>query len=81
MALRTEGFARRLDTQTENHLFRVVQEALNNVRQHSGAEAATVALSFESGRIMVEVSDNGRGFTHFVAESPFATRLILGSLA
>ncbi len=63
VAVRTEGFARRLDTQTETTCFRVVQEALNNVRQHSGAEAATVALTFESGRIMVEVSDNGKGFS------------------
>jgi len=43
-------------------LFRVVQEALSNVRKHS--EAASVSVVVRSKRTFVEVSvmDNGRGF-------------------
>jgi signal transduction histidine kinase len=43
-------------------LFRVVQEALSNVRKHS--EAASVSVVLRSKRTFVEVSvmDNGRGF-------------------
>jgi signal transduction histidine kinase len=43
-------------------LFRVVQEALSNVRKHS--EAASVSVALRSKRTFVEVSvmDNGRGF-------------------
>jgi two-component system, NarL family, sensor histidine kinase UhpB len=41
---------------------RVVQEALANVRRHSGAEHAVVTLGVADGEILVEVEDDGRGF-------------------
>jgi two-component system, NarL family, sensor histidine kinase UhpB len=41
---------------------RVVQEALANVRRHSGAEHAVVTLGAAGGEILVEVEDDGRGF-------------------
>jgi PAS domain S-box-containing protein len=40
---------------------RVVQEALANVRRHSGARHARVRLSAEDGRARVEIEDDGRG--------------------
>lgn len=43
-------------------LFRVAQEALKNVVQHSGAAAATVELSGHDDRIELRISDSGVGF-------------------
>lgn len=42
--------------------YRIVQEALSNVRKHAGPEAtATVSLRVDGGTVVVEVSDDGRG--------------------
>jgi len=41
---------------------RVVQEALANVRRHSGARCATVTLGLEDDEVRVEIEDDGRGF-------------------
>jgi signal transduction histidine kinase len=43
-------------------IFRVMQEALNNVAKHSGSEAATISLSNEDGRIELVIQDDGQGF-------------------
>jgi signal transduction histidine kinase len=44
------------------HVYRVVQEALNNVTRHSGARKAWVRLQFLAQRLQVEIEDNGKGF-------------------
>jgi signal transduction histidine kinase len=43
-------------------LVRVVNEALNNVHEHSGADAATVSVVGETSTLVVEVADEGEGF-------------------
>jgi PAS domain S-box-containing protein len=43
-------------------LYRIVQEALNNVARHAGASQANVKLLCEPGQIALSISDNGRGF-------------------
>jgi PAS domain S-box-containing protein len=43
-------------------LYRVAQEALQNVIKHSGAAAATVELTAPAGELRLVVSDEGRGF-------------------
>lgn len=60
--LEVEGQARRLLSEEELTLFRIAQEALNNVRRHSGASRATVRLAFVPDRIQMAVEDNGKGF-------------------
>jgi signal transduction histidine kinase len=45
------------------HIFRVLQEALNNVARHSGAKSAWVRLRFTSDRLELEVEDHGSGFS------------------
>jgi signal transduction histidine kinase len=56
--------ARRLDLspQVEAQVFRIVQEALTNVRKHSGAARATVSFAVGDGRLDVSVADDGHGF-------------------
>jgi signal transduction histidine kinase len=43
-------------------LFRVAQEALNNVTRHSGAHRVDLSLQREDTEILLEVTDDGRGF-------------------
>jgi signal transduction histidine kinase len=43
------------------HVYRVLQEALNNVARHSMANAARVRLSFQQGSLRLEVEDSGIG--------------------
>jgi PAS domain S-box-containing protein len=43
-------------------LYRIAQEALNNIAKHSRASEATVRLSLEPSRVELSVCDNGIGF-------------------
>ena len=43
-------------------IFRIAQEALRNVKKHSGASRAVVRLEWEGDRLHVSVSDRGKGF-------------------
>lgn len=51
-----------LSSETELALFRIVQEALNNVRRHSGATKASINLTFGKGQGTLIIRDNGHGF-------------------
>ncbi|HSB75211.1 MAG TPA: sensor histidine kinase, partial [Terriglobales bacterium] len=46
------------------HVYRVLQEALNNVARHSGAREARVRLRFEPEALQLEVEDHGRGLAN-----------------
>jgi signal transduction histidine kinase len=56
------GEPRRLQPALELGLYRIVQEALHNVERHAGARLAAVVVGFESERVTLQVSDDGRGF-------------------
>jgi len=43
-------------------IFRVVQEALNNVRKHSGAKNASVRIEFTPVNVVLTITDKGKGF-------------------
>jgi PAS domain S-box-containing protein len=51
----------RLKAETELTIFRVTQEALDNVYRHSGTSTAAVRLFRDSEEIVLEVADEGRG--------------------
>src|SRR6185437_13212719 len=44
-------------------VYRVTQESLSNVAQHSGAGKVDVELSFEDPGTRLRIADDGRGFT------------------
>lgn len=52
----------RLPTEIEMVVFRFVQEALTNVARHSGTTQATVTVTTGADRVLLEVTDRGRGF-------------------
>jgi signal transduction histidine kinase len=61
ITLEIPGDFGRLSLEKEIALFRVVQESLANVHQHSGSATATVRISQSSGHVCVQVSDLGKG--------------------
>ena len=60
--LHTEGLRERLDSNTETVLYRVIQECVNNVIKHSGANNLDISLIKDADGISATVEDNGRGF-------------------
>ena len=56
------GSERRFSTEVELVLFRIVQEALNNVQRHAQADSAQITLEFLEGRTRLTIRDNGKGF-------------------
>ena len=53
----------RLSREKEIAVFRVVQEALANVHEHSGSATASVRITKSAGHVCVQVSDLGRGMS------------------
>jgi len=51
----------RLVGHLELALFRIAQEALTNVHHHSGSKSARVQISVTSNKIILRVSDRGKG--------------------
>ncbi|MDQ3864747.1 MAG: PAS domain S-box protein [Actinomycetota bacterium] len=52
----------RLPSEVEITLFRVTQEALNNVQKHAQTTEVCVALTRRGRKVRLEVRDEGRGF-------------------
>ncbi|MCB0456539.1 MAG: ATP-binding protein [Flavobacteriaceae bacterium] len=50
------------DKRQEVNIFRIIQEALNNIIKHANAEASKVTLKRNSNTVFLEVKDNGIGF-------------------
>ena len=52
-----------LDPSVEDVLIRTAQEALTNIDRHAGATAVHLTLSYLGDTVMLDVADNGTGFT------------------
>lgn len=66
------GRERRLSREAELALYRIAQQALNNVVRHARARRAAVQISFLDQEIKLEVSDNGIGFDMPLNPTDFA---------
>jgi len=64
------GIEGRLEPDVETALYRIVQEALNNVIRHGRATRADVLLERRGDRIVVIVEDDGQGFYPEAASGP-----------
>jgi signal transduction histidine kinase len=60
--LTVEGEKRRLTSEEELVLFRIAQEALNNVRRHSHASQVAIQMEFYPDGVRMTINDNGQGF-------------------
>ncbi|GAA2644467.1 MULTISPECIES: sensor histidine kinase [Streptomyces] len=58
-----EGTPAPLPDRVQSALLRIAQGALANVREHSGARTAALTLSFLGDQVVLDIADDGHGFT------------------
>jgi two-component system, NarL family, sensor kinase len=51
-----------LDTKAELNIYRIIQEALSNVRKYAQAQSAKVSINQTNNVIDIQIMDNGKGF-------------------
>jgi signal transduction histidine kinase len=55
------GESRPIGSRAGIHIYRILQEALNNVVRHSGSDEANVRLAFQPSSLVLEIEDHGKG--------------------
>jgi two-component system sensor histidine kinase DegS len=78
IAFNVQGPEQRLPPVIEVSLFRIAQEALTNVAQHSRASYAGLTLAIEEQQLLMTIEDNGVGFDVEVALSESTARSAFG---
>lgn len=63
------GKEKRLDASKEIVIYRIIQQALNNILKHAKATYITVALNYEEDRLSVSIKDDGNGFDTAIIQS------------
>jgi two-component system sensor histidine kinase DegS len=72
----------RLSPEIETTMFRISQEALNNIKKHANASRVTIRLSQKSDVVQLEIEDDGRGFDPVaLAENSYPERGGIGLLS
>lgn len=61
MVLNMEEIDTTFPKETEMHIFRIVQEAMNNIIKHSNATESTITVMKRESSVIVTVTDNGKG--------------------
>ena len=75
-----QGEPGRMPPAVETALFRVAQEAINNIARHSRATRADFVLDFAPGQVEIWIKDNGKGFDATTVISTSEHRRGLGLL-
>ena len=60
--LYTEGLDERMDSNLETVFYRIIQECVNNVIRHSGANELDISIVKDKDGISATIDDNGKGF-------------------
>jgi signal transduction histidine kinase len=61
--VKTKGNVRPLPEIVEENLLRICQEAITNTVKHSGANRVKIELVFNVENVILEIKDDGKGFT------------------
>jgi PAS domain S-box-containing protein len=61
--LKVNGDKVSLSEEADLALFRITQEAINNIKRHSEATTADITLVFEKNHVKLFIKDNGKGFS------------------
>ncbi len=51
-----------LKPEAELNIYRIIQESVNNILKHSGADKAKILIKRKNQNLFLEISDNGSGF-------------------
>ena len=57
-------FINRMDTNVETHLYRIIQEAVNNAIKYSSGSQIKVIFSHNVNNLRIEIKDDGKGFDY-----------------
>lgn len=57
------GSQYRFSSEKELVVFRIAQEALNNIKKHANASAVEMTIDFEADALTMTMRDNGQGFS------------------
>jgi len=60
--IHASGLDRRLTSEVETLVYRIVQEAMTNVLKHAAAQNVSIVLERRADRLRVVIEDDGRGF-------------------
>ncbi|MGC4082970.1 MAG: sensor histidine kinase [Vicinamibacterales bacterium] len=66
----------RLSPEQQTALFRIVQEALNNVVCHANASSVQVSIKESDTHVDLQIRDNGRGITASQVSAPASIGLL-----
>ncbi len=61
---------RELPLRVEHTLYRIAQEALNNIARHAEADQAEVVLDYRLEQVELQITDDGLGFEPATSGSP-----------
>ncbi|HMD53042.1 MAG TPA: ATP-binding protein, partial [Phycisphaerae bacterium] len=56
------SLTRRLPSAVELHLFRIVQEAINNITKHARAKSVKLRIRSQKNSVVLKIEDDGQGF-------------------
>lgn len=62
VSVETKGTDRRLSSDVEIALFRIIQGSIGNIIQHSKAKNAVIVLEYGDDELLLHISDDGVGF-------------------
>ena len=62
VSMETAGTEKRLPSEVETVVFRIAQEAVNNIVRHADAENVSITLEFADEAVILQVEDDGKGF-------------------
>jgi signal transduction histidine kinase len=70
MKIETSGEVLPLSEIIEENLLRICQEAITNVVKHAGAHVVNLNLNFEPQKVVLQIKDDGKGFTPETCAGP-----------
>jgi signal transduction histidine kinase len=67
-----------LDKSLKINLYRIMQEALSNIKKHAEAQTLTVKLLASHPNIMLRIEDDGKGFDYTTEQTPLVQKRKMG---
>lgn len=62
-AIELENIDGLFDAEEELNLYRIIQEALNNIVKHANAVSAKLTIVHKKNKVLINIQDNGKGFS------------------